>query len=165
VACALAVFVLFGVASSLPGMLTGIPVSAGAIWQWVREAVRKAMKDLEHRLEKAVDEQAVEEEYLPPEVAALPLLMGADGVMAPFRPKPGMPKGKTVWREVKVAIFARLGKRITRTGQETPRLIQRRLVAVLGSTELLVDVGNNTSVRGEELAGPAPHLPVSDAGI
>jgi hypothetical protein len=77
------------------------------------------------------------EEYLAPEVAALPLLMGADGVMAPFRPKLGTPKGKTVWREVKVAIFARLGKRITRTGEQTPRLMQRRLVAVLGSTELL----------------------------
>jgi hypothetical protein len=137
VACALAVFVPFEAASTLLGMLTGIPVSAGAIWQRVQEAGRKAMKDLEHRLEKALDEPAVDEEYLAPEVAALPLLMGADGVMAPFRPKLGTPKGKTVWREVKVAIFARLGKRITRTGEQTPRLMQRRLVAVLGSTELL----------------------------
>jgi hypothetical protein len=81
--------------------------------------------------------EAVDEAYLAPEVAALPLLMGADGVMARFRPKLGTPEGKTVWREVKVAILARLGKRITRTGEQTPRLMQRRLVAVLGSTERL----------------------------
>jgi hypothetical protein len=137
VACALAVFVPFEVATTLLGMITGIHVSAGAIWQWVQEAGGKAMEDLEHRLDKALDEQAVDVEWLAPEVADLPLLMGADGVMAPFRSTLGGPKGKTVWREVKVAIFARLGKRITRTGEQTPRLMHRRLVAVLGSTELL----------------------------
>ncbi len=34
-------------------------------------------------------------------------------LLAPFRPKPGTPEGKTVWREVKVGILARLGQRVT----------------------------------------------------
>jgi len=137
VTSALAVFVPFEVASTLLWMLTGVNVSAGAIWQWVQEAGQRAMQNLEHQLEKLADEKAVDEEFLDPTVAELPLLMGADGVMAPFRPESGTPEGKTVWREVKVAIFARLGKRTTRQGDETPRLMQRRLVAVLGSTAML----------------------------
>jgi hypothetical protein len=36
------------------------------------------------------------------------LVIGADGVMVPFRPQKGSRKGKTVWREVKVGILARL---------------------------------------------------------
>jgi hypothetical protein len=46
----------------------------------------------------------------------LPLLMGADGVMVPFRPEPGTPKGKTQWREVKIGIFARLQRGVNATG-------------------------------------------------
>jgi hypothetical protein len=59
-------------------------------------------------------------------VSALPLLMGADGVMVPFRPEGG--KDLTVWREVKVAVLARLGRR---SRSNAPQLHQRRLVAVL----------------------------------
>ena len=36
----------------------------------------------------------------------LPLVIGGDGVMVPFRPHTGSPKGKTAWREVKAGIFA-----------------------------------------------------------
>jgi len=66
---------------------------------------------------------------------ALPLVMGADGVMVPFRPQVGTPKGKTCWREIKVAILARLGERLTRRGQRVTHLCQRRLVAVLGTID------------------------------
>jgi hypothetical protein len=69
--------------------------------------------------------------------AALPLLIGADGVMVPFRPDGGKPKGKAAWREVKVAILARLGQHTTRKGEKVPRLLLRRWVAVLGDTEAL----------------------------
>ena len=40
-----------------------------------------------------------------------------------------------MWREVKVAVLARLSERITRTGKQTSHLVQRRLVAVLGSID------------------------------
>jgi hypothetical protein len=77
------------------------------------------------------------EEPLAPEHAAMPLLIGADGVMVPLRPAEGTPKGKTTWREVKVGILARLGQHRTRAGQVVTRLHQRRLVAVLGNIEAL----------------------------
>jgi len=38
--------------------------------------------------------------------AAVPLALGADGVMVPFRPEAGMPWGKIRWREVKVGVLA-----------------------------------------------------------
>ena len=64
-----------------------------------------------------------------------PLLIGADGVMDPFRPKERTLEGKTVWREVKVGILARLGKRVTKAGKQVSQLTQRRLVAVLGNMD------------------------------
>jgi hypothetical protein len=76
-------------------------------------------------------------EPLSAEHAALPLAVGADGVMAPFRPEAGTPRGKSRWREIKVGVLARLGQHRTRTGQGVPRLVQRRLVAVLGDLEAL----------------------------
>jgi hypothetical protein len=57
--------------------------------------------------------------------------------MAPFRPQEGTPKGKTRWREVKVGILARLGRRRTRRGESVTRLEQRRVVGVLGDTAAL----------------------------
>jgi hypothetical protein len=75
------------------------------------------------------------EETLEAATKVLPLLIGADGVMAPFRPEAGTPKGKTVWREVKVGVLARLGERVTKVGQGVPHLTQRRLVAVLGDVD------------------------------
>ena len=40
--------------------------------------------------------------------AALPLVIGADGIRVPFRPAAKTPRGATLWREVKVAVLARL---------------------------------------------------------
>jgi hypothetical protein len=76
-------------------------------------------------------------EPLADELAALPLALGADGVMVPFRPESGKPRGKIRWREIKVGVLARLGQHRTRTGQVITRLHQRRLVAVLGDIEAL----------------------------
>jgi hypothetical protein len=68
---------------------------------------------------------------------ALPLALGADGVMVPFRPEAGTPRGKIRWREVKVGVLARLRRHHTRTGQRVTRLAQRRRVAVLGDIDAL----------------------------
>ena len=71
------------------------------------------------------------------DLAAVPLVLGADGVMVPFRPTGGQPTGKTRWQEIKVGVLARLGQHRTRTGKVVTRLHQRRLVAVLGGVEAL----------------------------
>lgn len=135
--CALAVFVPFETVVALLHVLSGVRVSAGAVWLWVQEAGQRAWQRLERDLQGLAAGQAPAEEPIETQTAARPLLLGADGVMVPFRPEVGTPKGKTVWREVKVAILARLGRHTTRTGQEVTRLERRRLVAVLGNMEAL----------------------------
>jgi hypothetical protein len=134
-ACALAVFVPFEIAAVLLSLLTAVMVSPSSIWNWVQEAGQEAMKRLEQELEALQEGEALEEEEIEAAVAALPLLIGADGVMVPFRPDGGKPHGRTVWREVKVAVLARLGQRVTRTGKQATQLVQRRLVAVRGSID------------------------------
>jgi hypothetical protein len=78
-----------------------------------------------------------EPEALAADLAAAPLVLGADGVMVPFRPTGGQPTGKTRWHEIKVGVLARLGQHRTRSGKVVTRLHQRRLVAVLGNVEAL----------------------------
>lgn len=55
----------------------------------------------------------------------MPLIIAADGVTVPFRPQPKTAKGRIVWREVKIALLARLGKCQTKTGTTVTRLHQR----------------------------------------
>lgn len=136
-ACALAVFVPFDIAAVLFGMLTGVKVGGKSIWSWVQESGHKAMVQLNAQLEALTTGKVPDEEALEAATKASPLLIGADGVMVPFRPAEGTPKGKTVWREVKVGVLARLGERITRAGQKVTELTQRRLVAVLGDIDAL----------------------------
>jgi hypothetical protein len=133
-ACALAVFVPFEIAVVLLKLLTETVVSPGSIWNWVQAAGRASMDRLKQQLEALQDGQESSEK-IEAAIAALPLLVGADGVMVPFRPHGGQPNGRTVWREVKVAVLARLSQRITRTGKQASQLVQRRLVAVLGSID------------------------------
>lgn len=125
-ACALAVFVPFEIAVVLLSWLTGIGVSPGSIGNWVQAAGQEAMTRLEQQLAALKNGEMPAEEEIEATMAALPLLVGADGVMVPFR---------TVWREVKVAVLARLSQRGTRTEQQASQLVQRRLVAVLGSID------------------------------
>jgi hypothetical protein len=134
-ACALAVFVPFEIAVVLLKLLTEAVVSPGSIWNWVQEAGQASMERLKQQLEALKAGQESNEEEIEAATAALPLLVGADGVMVPFRPNGGKPNGRTVWREVKVAVLARLSERITRTGQRASQLVHRRLVAVLGSVD------------------------------
>lgn len=135
--CALAVFAPFATAARLLGWSSGGTVSPRAVWCWVQAAGQRAMAQLHTQL------QALDQGHLPPEeplaadLAAAPLLIGADGVMVPFRPEGGHPRGKTAWHEIKVGVLARLGRHTTRTGQVVARLHQRRLVAVFGDLEAL----------------------------
>jgi hypothetical protein len=71
------------------------------------------------------------------EQGALPVALGADGVMVPFRPEAGAPTGKIRWRAITVGVLARLSQHHTRTGQVVTRLVQRRLGAVLGEIDAL----------------------------
>ena len=77
-------------------------------------------------------------EALAAALAALPLVVAADGVMVPMRSQPKTPKGKVVWREVKVAILAHLGERLSLAGEAVTKLRHRRLVAVLGDLESFI---------------------------
>jgi hypothetical protein len=135
--CALAVFVPFEIAAVLFELLTGVKVASKSIWSWVQQSGQRAMTELEVQLEALTQGSLPEEEAIAATTKTLPLLIGADGVMAPCRPQAGSPKGKTVWREVKVGILVRLGQRLTQTGQQVTQLMQRRLVAVLGDIDEL----------------------------
>jgi len=92
---------------------------------------------LQEDLEAVARGDALPQEALAAELAALPLALGADGVMVPFRPTGGAPTGKIRWREIEVGVLARLGQHRTRLGQVVTRLQHRRLVAVLGDIEAL----------------------------
>lgn len=136
-ACALAVFVPFETAAALLQRLLTVPVSPAAIWGWVQTIGQRAMARLAQELTALTAGQAPTIEPLDPATAAHPLLMGADGVMVPFRPTAGTAQGRVIWREIKVAILARLGRRTTAAGQVVTPLERRRLVAVLGDIDAL----------------------------
>ena len=133
--CLLAVFVPYETACRLLRQLTGVSLAAGTVWTWVQQVGQRVMAQLAEERQELAAGTLPPAESLAAERAALPLVMGADGVMVPFRPHPGTPTGKTRWREIKVAILARLGERLTRHGQRVIRLCQRRLVAVLGTID------------------------------
>lgn len=134
---ALAVFVSFETAAVLLGLLTGVKVCPKTIWLWVQEAGQQAIVQLQAQLKALEGDSLPPEETRAAEIEALPLLIGADGVMVPFRPDGGKSKGKTVWREVKVGILARLSERVNQADQRVTCLKQRRLVAVLGDIDAL----------------------------
>ena len=135
--CALAVFTPFATAARLLGWYSGGTVSPRAVWCWVQAAGQRAMAQLHEQLQALAQGHLPTEEPLAAELAAAPLLLGADGVMVPFRPAGGSPRGKTAWHEIKVGVLARLGRHITRTGKVVARLQQRRLVAVFGDIDAL----------------------------
>lgn len=142
IACEFAVFVPFRIAALLVANLVNVTVSSRGIWNWVQRVGSRAALDLQQALEalaKAEAEGGPDALAVTPSepIRQLPLVMGADGVMVPFRPTPGTPRGKTVWREVKVGILARLGHRFTRTGTAVTILVRRQLVAVLGTLDAL----------------------------
>lgn len=131
------IFVPYETVVRLLSKLIGVGISAGSVWHWVQSAGERAMQRVNREVEELDLGQAPKEEKLEESVVKMPLLIGADGVMVGFRPERGKVKGKTVWREIKVGILARLGRRISRKGKEVTRLERRRLVAVLGDIDAL----------------------------
>lgn len=136
-ACLVAIFVPFETAQMLLNQLSGVKVSGQTIWQWVQEFGGQMMTSLAAELAALENGRLPEIDPISPEVAAQTLLMGADGVMVPFRPGGKTARGKTKWREVKVAIFARLGHRQTRSGKTVTYLHRHRVAAVLGNIDQL----------------------------
>src|SRR5262249_22713734 len=161
--CAWAVFVPFATAARLLGWYCGNVVSPRAVWGWVRAAGHQAMAHLQAELDSVAQGHTPTPEPLATALATCPLVLGADGVMVPFRPVAGVPTGKTRWREIKVGVLARLGQHRTRLGQVVTRLHQRRLVAVLGDIEALTP-----RLWGEALRQGLRHAPqvvwLSDGG-
>ncbi len=134
-ACLVALFVPFETAATLLNQLTGLTVSSQAIWEWVQSAGQRMMRRLEAELKELAAGKLPDREAMSAEVATRTLLTGADGVMVPFRSQSKTAAGKTKWREVKVAIFARLGTVRTRAGKQIPRLYRHRVAAVLGNID------------------------------
>ena len=135
--CALAVFVPFAPAARLLSWYSAGTVSPQAVWGWVQAAGQQAMETLQEHWHALAHGDLPQPEALAADLATAPLVLGADGVMVPFRPTGGPPTGKTRWHEVKVGVLARLGQHRTRTGKVITRLHQRRLVAVLGDIDAL----------------------------
>ena len=138
--CLFSLFVPYELAAWLLGQFSGLQVSASSLWNWVERQGDVALAELSGQLAQQQAGQPIALEDLDEALRALPLLIGADGVMVPMRPYPKTPKGKTVWREVKVAILTRLGTRLTRSGELVSQLLHRRLVAVLGPLESFIPV-------------------------
>lgn len=133
--CALAVFVPFATAARLLSWASANTVSPRAVWCWVQAAGQEAMARLEAQLEALESGEQPSAEPLEAELASVPLAIGGDGVMVPFRPQDGQALGKTKWREIKVGVLARLGQHRKRTGEVVTRLYHRRLVALLGDID------------------------------
>ncbi len=129
--CLLAVLLPYELASWLLAQMSGLQVSHDTLWQWVQAHGKHAWQVLNTQLDRATQGQFPVPEPMSQEIAELPLLISADGVKIPFRPTPGTPKGKIRWREVKIAILARFGERLTRAGKRVTQLYQRRVVAIL----------------------------------
>jgi hypothetical protein len=136
--CLFSLFVPYELAAWLLGQFSGIPVSASSLWNWVERQGSQALSELAQQLAQQQTGKPVDPEPLTAAIAALPLAVSADGVMVPMRSQPKSPKGKIIWREVKVALFASLGERLTRAGTAVTQLKHRRLVAVLGDLETFI---------------------------
>ncbi len=126
-------------AQKLLEQLISIQVCKDTIWHWVADAGQNAMDRLNDQLQSLTRGMPVSLESIDSSIEQLPLLIGADGVMVPFRRKKGSPKGATLWREVKVALVARLKPRRKKghndSGQTQTERVQRRLVACLGTVD------------------------------
>jgi len=132
-ACLLALFIPYEIAARILCALTGVEVSGDAIWAWVQDAAGRVRDKPEPT--KSTTDLVVEEDPRPAEIERLPLMIGADGVMVPFRPTAGTPKGRTDWQECKVGVLARLAERVGKAGRRIQVLRQRRVAAVRGDVE------------------------------
>jgi len=133
--CLFSLVMPYELASWMLSQGSGLSVSAASLWNWVQQRGQQVQATVMAQLQAQAADEVVDPEPLAEAVAQLPLAIGADGVMVPFRPTPKTSQGKTRWREVKVGILARLGTRLTRAQETVPQLLHRRLVAVLGDID------------------------------
>jgi hypothetical protein len=161
--CLFSLFVPYELAAWLLGQFSGVPVSASSLWNWVERQGSQAVAELSEQLAQQQAGTLVVPETLTEAIAALTLAVSADGVMVPMRSQAKTPKGEIVWREVKVAIFARLGERLSRTGKAVMKLKQRRLVAVLGDLEQFIPLVN-LEAQKQSLEKAAKVVWLSDGG-
>jgi hypothetical protein len=136
-ACLLAVLLPFALASRVLARLTGVVVSTSSVWQWVQRHGQAAMARLDEELERLSPGEGPAPETLVAEIAALPVMVGVDGVKVPLRPHGGDPHGAVVWREVKVGRLARFCHWVREGDEHAFAIKQRRVVAVLGDIEAL----------------------------
>lgn len=113
--------------------LSGVSLSDATLWQWVQHYGHEAITQEQSQLQQWVQGNKPPLEPIDAPIAALALLIGADGVTVPFRPHLKSAKGKIGYQEIKVALLARLGSRVKRSGASVTPLMQRRLVAVRGT--------------------------------
>jgi hypothetical protein len=161
--CLFSLFVPYELAAWLLGQFSGLPVSASSLWNWVERQGQQALDALATQLTQQQAGEPVVPEALSEAIAALTLAVSADGVMVPLRSQPNSPKGKLIWREVKVALFARLGKRLNRAGTAVTQLKHRRLVAVLGDLESFIPQVQLEATK-QSLASASKVVWLSDGG-
>ena len=152
--CLLSLFLPFDLAADLMRQMSGLSVSSSSLWQWVQRRGQQAVEQLEDQLNRLAAQEPLSPDVLEDAVAQMTLVMAADGVMVPIRPRVGTPRGKTRWLEVKVAVLARLGRRVTRSGRTVSQLYHRRLVAVLGSIDDLAPRLKLEALRHGLLSAP-----------
>lgn len=128
----LCVMLPYDMAAYLLGQWSGIRVSDTTLWNWVQHIGRQSLSTLEQQLEAYKNGNSAKPDELDAHLQSLCLAISADGVMAPFRPHPKTPAGKTVYKEVKIGLFARLHTYINTKGKRVTRLLHRRVVAHLG---------------------------------
>lgn len=147
----LAVFVPYETASAILHSTMGVHVGASSIWEWVREAGAgaRAGRKLDEEIAAMHAGQLPVAEAIDEKIREMMVILGADGVMVLFRPQAGQRAGATVWREVKVAVIARIKHRVETLAQPAARLHQRRLVAVLGDID---DLGDRLRLEAERQA-------------
>ena len=134
IGCALAIFVPYQTAATLLKLLTGVTVCPMTIWNWVQEAGFKGRDDREEKIHAFEAGERPEEELIEPEIADMPMVIGGDGVLVPFRPYEATPEGETTWYQVNVGVVTRVANTTNQSGQPISKLVRRRLVAVLEDT-------------------------------
>lgn len=128
----LCVMLPYEMASYLLGQWSGIQVCDSTLWNWVQQMGRQASDQMDEQLKDYENGGVVDAEELDAHLQSLCLAISADGVMAPFRPQPKTPAGKTVYKEVKIGLFARLHTYLNTEGKRVTRLLHRRVVAHVG---------------------------------
>jgi len=137
--CLLAIFMPYRVSALIFKKLLGLPIGVTTIWTWVQKFGKTAMQQLQKQIDDFKQTGTCVQEPMEKSISQLQCLLGADGVFAPFRPNGGSPKGKVVWKEIKIGVITRMKSRFNKKGQRVTELVQRKLVAVLGDVSLLVE--------------------------